>query len=829
MDDKTQSSKTSSKVTSLNISSNIKGITNPSDQNEKTSKFFLFFLILLIIIGIILILIVELLINKLLKKFLFTFIITIPFQIILHLLVIRYLVLKIIFACNFFLLMRSMTYDIGKTQAKILYNKLHKFHGFLSLFVGKRGLVDEIKDFELIEKQYKSIQKIIDHFIKLFTKMQNKFKLSKDQKKFYENLNLLNDKMNESKVLDFINTTVNNIKTNNKQALSELDDKLQNEFIFQLSSNEIKLQPILVCNNILMDQLVDFIGNNYCCFSYRYLRNFLKNDLFGSIQQFHCELDNFFTFEEKKLKTKDNKILEYIIIKNKNNFDSKKLIIICGPNGSPYQIFSRNIHLDIYLKQNIDVLCWNYRGYGFSTGKPNFNNLRNDILEIFDEIKKFGKYEHFAVHGISIGGLSCCHLAKNRNEIELLVCDRNFGNIDNIAKSYSFGKYLYLLYKILFIPSSDNVDNYIKANCYKIVLNDPEDDVVKEFGSLKSMIAKEICNKYLISTIFNNNDDKIIVNNKNNNEMEYLKNNNLNKNKKNNIEITTLDKLLGSNNDKKIFIKSLINISKYLTTEKSKSKSNNIFIRLFNKLKNKTFNYSDLKEEELQNTSGIFDLVKTHMEEILRSFESGGDTLYTLLTLNKDFNKLNFLENFFNNLFIWGTKNKELDNLNNLAIYSTSNIKKNIDNFIQIFDEFLNSQEFISSKKFKILKDIGMIFKYFEQIQNSLKFMGVINKTNEITRLVKNNGEVNNEYEENLIRVNRGHLVSLSCGHNGNLNEEEEKTFEKYLNESEFFKTKESNDESNDNKVSNIKENSEGYNKDEINKEIIDIEYNNDK
>ena len=45
-----------------------------------------------------------------------------------------------------------------------------------------------------------------------------------------------------------------------------------------------------------------------------------------------------------------------------------------------------------------------------------------------------------------------------------------------------------------------------------------------------------------------------------------------------------------------------------------------------------------------------------------------------------------------------------------------------------------------------------------------------------------------NKYENELIKIGRGNLVSLTCGHNGLLSEEENIVFKFYLNKSELFK-----------------------------------------
>jgi alpha-beta hydrolase superfamily lysophospholipase len=90
----------------------------------------------------------------------------------------------------------------------------------------------------------------------------------------------------------------------------------------------------------------------------------------------------------------------------------RKLMIICGPNGVPFEQFARSLRLeDIYLKNNIDVLLWNYRGYGLTLGSPTFGNIKNDAEAVIEFARKKNIWETIGVHGISMGGLACCHVA----------------------------------------------------------------------------------------------------------------------------------------------------------------------------------------------------------------------------------------------------------------------------------------------------------------------------------------------------------------------------------------------------------------------------------
>lgn len=64
-------------------------------------------------------------------------------------------------------------------------------------------------------------------------------------------------------------------------------------------------------------------------------------------------------------------------------------------------------------------MLWNYRGYGDSTGSCNFDvnfkinkNLKSDSESVLSHIKKLHNWSLIGAHGISIGGVPVCHLAR---------------------------------------------------------------------------------------------------------------------------------------------------------------------------------------------------------------------------------------------------------------------------------------------------------------------------------------------------------------------------------------------------------------------------------
>ena len=799
--------------------------------------YFLKFCLLLIIITIIFF--IEKFLYYILHLITYFWFISVIFQIILHLLLIRYLVLQVAFAGLCFLINRQIQYRNGKREAVFIYNELSTIKSAIGAIFDNQKPVQELKHLNTIQRNIKSANSVIKSYYKVFSKMKTKFgELTFDQNIFYENLTNLYESFEQSEIIKLLDDIIKQLRAEKIFSIKNLSFEEKERINKEKIEKKKYIGNINSSIELLINQIRDYIGEDYCIFSPRFIRNFFKNYLFCSIQQFHIELDNYFDFEEKKLKTKDGNTLEYIIIKNnkKNNNYDKKLIIICGPNGEPYQVFSRNILLNKYLSQGIDVLCWNYRGYGFSTGKATFNNLKSDVIEIYEEIEKMKIYNKIGVQGISIGGLPSCYLAKQKNNISLLVSDRNFGQIDSIAKNYSFGKYLVILYKFLLISSSRTVENYMESNVYKIILNDPNDEIVTEEGSLKTLLSEEFCSKYLelneqdysSISVYTNKDTTIELETLDDSNNESLnlndnikqKNNNSKNNLIKNIIVSSslnayklkkmknksaLDVILSE--DKKSFINCLINICEALKNEKLNINKNSICNKIskkFIKSKIEDDKYSNLKEEEFQNSVGLRDFIKDKMSSCFEIFKSAGDNLNKLMIKTSRYNQNLFIENFFNNLFIWGTYDKRDDY--GSVYHSTEYIDGMLSKVIDSLNLFLNSQEIISYKNINIIKDIEDFYNFLIKIKNNIKYLGIRNENNFI---FLSNG---NNYEKELLKLGRGHFVWLSCGHNGLPSTEENIVFKHYLRESLLFKNEEKNinnnkSQSQENNYNNIKEN----------------------
>ena len=92
---------------------------------------------------------------------------------------------------------------------------------------------------------------------------------------------------------------------------------------------------------------------------------------------------------------------------------------------------------------------------------------------------------------MSIGGVVATHLAR-KGLVEFLFADRTFRSLDNAAK-YSVGSWAkWALPLITFWFDTDLTTDYIFSSCYKVMSNDPNDEIISDNASLKTGVAKKI-------------------------------------------------------------------------------------------------------------------------------------------------------------------------------------------------------------------------------------------------------------------------------------------------------------------------------------------------
>jgi hypothetical protein len=219
------------------------------------------------------------------------------------------------------------------------------------------------------------------------------------------------------------------------------------------------------------------------------IRRFLFDSTLGTFNQMRIELESRYDCEQIWIKSEKN-LIDCMLVSN-SEVSHAPTMIFCNPNAGLYEFaYYQSEWLDLYISNNINVLLWNYRGYGRSQGFPSPDALKKDGEAIVEYLRTKKKAGVIGVHGESLGGVIACHLAR-RCEIDFLFIDRGFGRLSQVVE-YSFGRWARYLLKVISRWDIDCSADYLYVNCYKLISADSQDTTINDLISIKSAVAVKL-------------------------------------------------------------------------------------------------------------------------------------------------------------------------------------------------------------------------------------------------------------------------------------------------------------------------------------------------
>lgn len=216
------------------------------------------------------------------------------------------------------------------------------------------------------------------------------------------------------------------------------------------------------------------------------IKRFLFDSTLGTYDQMRIELESRYECEQLWISS-DNTQIDCMLVSNPDILHPPT-VLFCNPNAGLYEFaYYQSEWLDLYISNGINVMLWNYRGYGRSKGFPSPDALKKDAEVVINYLRTEKKAGVIGVHGESLGGVIACHLAR-RCEIDFLFVDRGFGRLNQVVE-YSFGKWAKYLLKLTSRWDVDASADYLYVNCYKLISNDSQDATINDLISLKSAVA----------------------------------------------------------------------------------------------------------------------------------------------------------------------------------------------------------------------------------------------------------------------------------------------------------------------------------------------------
>mmetsp|Transcript_29154 Transcript_29154/g.64737 ORF Transcript_29154/g.64737 Transcript_29154/m.64737 type:complete len:940 (+) Transcript_29154:72-2891(+) len=177
-----------------------------------------------------------------------------------------------------------------------------------------------------------------------------------------------------------------------------------------------------------------------------------------------------------------------------SEMSAKGLVLFCSPNAGFYEGVSQcdinGSWVGFYLKQGFDVCMFNYRGYGLSTGTPTPDAVKHDACQLYLHLQQTRAPARIIVHGESIGGMIACHLARSY-PVDALVCDRTFASLDATAARL-LGPWAGYGLKYCTLWNTNVAADYLACTCPKVILQDPDDEIIANLASLKNGVAMRI-------------------------------------------------------------------------------------------------------------------------------------------------------------------------------------------------------------------------------------------------------------------------------------------------------------------------------------------------
>jgi hypothetical protein len=208
-----------------------------------------------------------------------------------------------------------------------------------------------------------------------------------------------------------------------------------------------------------------------------YLLNYiLFNPTFSNIDFNEVDLidthDDTHVIKELIIPSTNNVVLRAI---HKSNISDQHIKIrkcILYSHGNTGHIYGENKKANVLLQivPNVDMVTYDYRGYGKSTGVPTEKGIYDDIQSVWLYMTNVLGYHpnNIIIHGYSLGTVPTLWLANNINKCHHVVVQAGFPSIKSIVNVYIKNSYLCtiteFIIQYLTYDKFNNVYNIRKLN-----------------------------------------------------------------------------------------------------------------------------------------------------------------------------------------------------------------------------------------------------------------------------------------------------------------------------------------------------------------------------
>jgi fermentation-respiration switch protein FrsA (DUF1100 family) len=143
-------------------------------------------------------------------------------------------------------------------------------------------------------------------------------------------------------------------------------------------------------------------------------------------------------------------------------------------HGNAGNISHRLDKIKILNDLNLDILIYDYRGYGMSTGEPSEDGLYMDVQAMYDYLVDDRKIspDKIIAYGESLGGAVAVNLAV-KNEVGGLIIESSFTSIHDMAQ-----KLLLYVPRFALKTAFDSLNKIKNIRVPTLIMHSPADEVI---------------------------------------------------------------------------------------------------------------------------------------------------------------------------------------------------------------------------------------------------------------------------------------------------------------------------------------------------------------
>ncbi len=205
-------------------------------------------------------------------------------------------------------------------------------------------------------------------------------------------------------------------------------------------------------------------------FLFFFIRFLEKKSLYFPVQTIDATPDNIgLDYEEIFVTTKDGVQLSAWFIPSGS---TRATLLFSHGNGG--NISHRLEKIKILNKLNLDVLIFDYRGYGMSKGSPSEKGLYRDAEAMYDFLIKERKISPRKIvgYGESLGGAVIINMAM-KHEVGGLIIEDSFTSVRDMSR-----KYFPFIPSFVYKSKFDSLTKIKSIKAPKLILHSVNDEIV---------------------------------------------------------------------------------------------------------------------------------------------------------------------------------------------------------------------------------------------------------------------------------------------------------------------------------------------------------------